>query len=82
MLLFIELLLTELLNIDGMELALTCYHRRFGELLTATKLFHGSCLVKFSFEFLQRSFDVVTFFNWNYDHCKYLFLVKGLIKIV
>lgn len=74
-LLVVELFLTELLNVDSFESLFAVFYGRFGELLTTTELFHYTSFFKFSLKFLKSTFDVFTFFNRNYDHCKYLFLV-------
>ena len=70
----VELLLAQMLHIDGFQPAFAVDDRRFGEFLTLAELFHHAGFLKFSLQFLQSTFDVVTFFDRNYDHCKYLFL--------
>ena len=42
------------------------------ELLTTTQFFHHTGLIEFAFEFLDRTFDVLAFFNRNNNHCIHL----------
>ena len=74
--LFVEFLLTQVLDIDGLLSAFPIDDGRFGEFLTVAEFFHDTSFFKFSLEFLESSFDVFAFFNRNYDHFKYLFLVR------
>ena len=60
---------TQLLNIDCLHHLLTVDDRRLLESLTATQLFNDAGLFKFALEFLERTFDVLAFFNWYDDHC-------------
>ena len=55
-----------MLHFDAFDFA------RFVELLTTTELFDNAGFVEFAFEFFNRALDVLTFFNWYYDHCIHL----------
>ena len=67
-LLFVESLLAQVLDVDGLEFAFAVDDRRLGEFLTLAELFHYASLFEFSLQFLESTFDVVTFFDRNYDH--------------
>ena len=67
--LVVELLLAQVLDVDGFQFAFAVDDGRFGEFLALAQLFHHAGFLKFSLQFLQSSFDVVTFFDLNYDHC-------------
>ena len=66
--LFVEFLLAQVLHIDGFLSTFPVDNRRFREFLAFAKFFHDTGLFEFSFEFLEGSLDVFTFFNRNYDH--------------
>ena len=74
--LLVEFLLAQALDIDGLLSAFPIDDGRFSEFLTFAKFFHDTSLFEFSFELLESSFNVFTFFDRNYDHCYNLFLVK------
>lgn len=61
-------LIPQALDILGLLDFCSTSYRRFGELLPASQLAHGSCLVKLSLETLQGSIDVLSFFYWYYQH--------------
>ena len=67
--LFVELLLAQVLDVDGLQVLLAVDDTGLGELLTTAHLFHHAGFLEFAFQFLESSFEVVTFFNRNYDHC-------------
>ena len=67
--LLVQFLLAQVLNVDGLQSLLAIDDGGLGELLTTAHLFHHAGLLEFAFQFLQRSFEVLAFFNWNYDHC-------------
>ena len=75
--LFVEFLLAQALDIDGLLSAFPVDDGRFSEFLTLAKFFHDTSFFEFSFELLECSFNVFTFFDRNYDHCYNLFLVKN-----
>ncbi len=51
-------------------------NRRFVILLSASQFFYNTCFFKFSFEFLQRFFNVFAFFYWYYNH---VFKIKYVV---
>ena len=67
--LLVELLLAQVLDVDGLQVLLAIDDAGFGELLTTAHLLHHSGLVEFAFQLLQSSLEVLTFFDRNYDHC-------------
>ena len=58
------------LNVDSTFHLQSLQNRRFVILLSASQFFYNTCFFKFSFEFLQRFFNVFAFFYW-YDFIKY-----------
>jgi len=60
--------LTQALNVYGTLHLEALNFRRLVELLTATELLHYACLLKFSLEFLEGSFDVLALFYGYYNH--------------
>ncbi|EJW98671.1 hypothetical protein EVA_13227 [gut metagenome] len=56
------------LNVNGTFLLKSFSYRRFVKLLSASQLFYDTSFFKFSFEFLQRFFNVFAFFYRNYNH--------------
>ncbi len=67
--LLVQLLLTQVLNVDSFLSAFPVKDGRFCEFLTLAEFFHYASLFEFSLEFFQGFFDVFTFFDRNYDHC-------------
>ena len=63
------ILLAQVLDVDGLQVLLAVDDTGLGELLTTAHLFHHAGFLEFAFQFLESSFEVVTFFNRNYDHC-------------
>ena len=59
---------SQLLNIDCALHLEPLEYRWLVKLLTGTKLLYDTCFLKFSFEFLQGSFDVLAFLNWYNNH--------------
>lgn len=57
-----------MLNIDSAHVLFSLYNRRLSKRLTASQFFYYSCFLKLSFELFQRLFNVLAFFQWNYDH--------------
>ena len=68
--------LMHFLNVDGMFHLQTFQYRRFVILLSASQFFYNTCFFKFSFEFLQRFFNVFAFFYWYYNH---VFKIKYVV---
>ena len=66
--LFLFLSLAKVLHIHSLHHLLAVNHRWFVKLLTCAEFFDNTCSFKFSFEFLEGSFNVFAVFYWNYDH--------------
>ena len=64
--------LLKLLNVNGTFSLQTVDYRRLVELLSSSQFLYNTCLLKFSLEFLQRSFNVFAFFYWYYNHFVYI----------
>lgn len=58
----------QLLHVDSFGDLVATDYRVFSECLALSQLAHDTCLLEFSFEFLQSPFDVLAFFNWYYNH--------------
>src|SRR5690554_3730349 len=71
------------LNINSFFLLLPLDNRWLFKCLTATKFPHYTCLLEFSFELLQSSFNVFTFFD-RYNYHNYViikFLYANILLI-
>lgn len=68
----------KLLHVDGFLHLLALGHRGLFKSLTSTQFAYCSGFFKLSFEAFQSSFDVLAFFNWNYDHNLLLFFILFL----
>ena len=67
------------LNINGMFFLKSLEYRRFVKLLSASQFFYDASFFKFSFELLQRFFNVFAFFYRYYNH---FFVFKKLMYII
>ena len=72
---------TQFLYVDGMFHLETLQYRRLVILLTSAELLDNTCLLEFSLELLECSFDVLTIFNWYDNHFLLYFFVIKLIFI-
>lgn len=66
-----ELLLVlklEMLYVDSLHPCGSLLYRRLLEVLAGAKLTDCTGLLELPLEFLEGSFDVLAFFDWNYDH--------------
>ena len=58
------------LYVDSFFNLLSSSNRFFNESFSVSKLANNASLLKFTFEFFQSSLNVLTLFNWNYNHLK------------
>ena len=61
-----------LLNVDSMLHLRAFDLAGFVKLLTAAELFYHAGLIELTFEFLNRTLDVLSIFYGNYDHFMHL----------
>ena len=66
--LFLFLFLAQLLYVNGVLHLEALENRRLVELLTTAKLFHNTCLLKFSLKLFECSLDVLAIFYWYNNH--------------
>jgi hypothetical protein len=74
----------ESLHVDGVLFGNATLNRRLIKLLACTKFFHYAGFFKLSLKLLQCSLDVLTIFNWYYNHtfCFYFLVIIFSILIV
>lgn len=80
---YLIFVLLKLLNVDSVDLLLALYHRRLRICLTATEFFNHTCFFEFTFELLQRPFNVFAFLNGYYYHdylCLVLFFAAAKLR--
>ena len=61
-------LATEFLDVDGFDHLVAAQDGLLGVGLTRAEFTHDAGLLKLSLEFFKSSFDVLSFFDRNYDH--------------
>ena len=64
------LIKSQMLYVDSFFKLLPSLNRFLNKSLSASKLTDDTCLLKFPLEFFQSSLNVLTLFNWNYNHLK------------
>ena len=58
-----------MLDVDSLHPGSSLLNRRLLKILAGTHLADRTSLFELPLEFLQGPFDILAFFNGNYDHC-------------